>query len=231
MPRAARIVVPGLAHHVTQRGNNRQEVFRTESDCRRYLGLLGEAMQRHGVSLVAWCLMPNHVHLVVVPPDGSALARSMEAVHGRYAQEMLRRTSRSGHLWQGRYFSCPLDEIHLVAAVRYVERNPVRAGFVACAWLYPWSSAAAHVCGDRRGLVDRFAPLDDQIRDWRAFLAGDANDDLDSAIRRATASGRPAGREEFVGALEKDYGSVVRLRPAGRPRTVGLSQDSAVRSK
>jgi len=126
MPRVARVVIPNLAHHLTQRGNNRQAVFFTDDDRRFYLDLLGDMARAEGVEIVAWCLMTNHGHLIAVPAEPAALERAVGQTHWRYAQAINRLHVRSGHLWQGRFFSCPLDDEHLVAAVRYVERNPVR---------------------------------------------------------------------------------------------------------
>jgi putative transposase len=134
MPRAARIVVPGVAHHVTQRGNNRQDVFFTDDDRRFYLKPLREQAERFVLAVTGYCLMTNHVHLIVTPGEQQSLARAVGTMHLIYSQYVNRLHGRSGHLWQNRFYSCPLDGEHEVAAVRYAERNPVRAGMVQLPW-------------------------------------------------------------------------------------------------
>ena len=127
MLRVARIVVPGCPHHVTQRGNNRQDVFFVEDDWRTYLRILREQSKRFGLSVDGYCLMTNHVHLVAVPTSENSLAKAVGRTHWLYTQYVNRLHRRSGHLWQNRFFSCALDESHCWQALAYVERNPVRA--------------------------------------------------------------------------------------------------------
>ena len=126
----ARVVVPGEPHHITQRGNNRQDVFFTDEDRRFYLETLKERSERYGVKILGYCLMTNHVHLVAVPRAAESLSKGIGGTHLQYARYVNRLHGRSGHLWQGRFFSIPLDAAHAVFAVRYVERNPVRARMV-----------------------------------------------------------------------------------------------------
>ena len=145
MPQSARLVIPGLPYHITPRGNDRTAVFLGEEDRRAYLKFLLEYAQANTLSLLGYCLMDNHVHLIGVPGTTQALARGVGRAHLRYAQFFNWRHGHCGHLWQGRFYSCAMDEAHLVAAMCYVERNPVRAGLVAWAGDYPWSSAAAHL--------------------------------------------------------------------------------------
>ena len=145
MPRLARIVIPGLPHHVTQRGNNRQDVFFVDDDRHAYLEFLKRFCREHGVTVQGYCLMTNHVHLIITPPTEDAFARAIGVTHHRFTQYINALHGRSGHLWQNRFHSCPMDEAHLVNALRYVERNPVRAKMVRRAWRRPWSSALAHV--------------------------------------------------------------------------------------
>ena len=146
MTRVARIVVPDCPHHITQRGNNRQDVFFVPDDYEAYLEILKKQSERYGVDVHAYCLMTNHVHLVATPHAADSLAKAVGRTHWLYSQAINRLHGRSGHLWQGRFYSCALDPDHYGAAMRYVERNPVRARLHRKAWLYPWSSAAAH-CG------------------------------------------------------------------------------------
>ena len=145
MPRVARIVIPDRPHHVTQRGNNRQDVFFVPDDYRTYLAILREQSKRYGLRVHAYCLMTNHVHLVATPRSPESLAKAVGRTHWLYTQHINRLHGRVGHLWQNRFYSCALDRDHYWAAMRYVERNPVRARLHPKAWLYPHSSAAAHV--------------------------------------------------------------------------------------
>ena len=145
MPRLARTVAVGCAHHITQRGNNRQDVFFVDDDRRVYLELLGEQAERYGLEIVGYCLMVNHVHLVAVPRTEEALAKAVGRTHFCYTQYINRFHKRSGHLWQGRFYSCALDRRHFWQAMKYIECNPVRARLCRKPWRYAWSSAAAHV--------------------------------------------------------------------------------------
>jgi REP element-mobilizing transposase RayT len=145
MARLPRVVVVDVAHHVTQRGNARQVVFESDTDRVTYLELLQESSSVHRLSLLGYCLMSNHVHLIAVPRVAAALAQSLKHTHGRYASYWNARGPSSGHVWQGRFYSCPLDDSHLWQALRYVELNPVRAGLIVAPEQWQWSSARAHV--------------------------------------------------------------------------------------
>jgi putative transposase len=220
MPRAARIVLPGLPHHVIQRGNNRQDVFFVEDDRRAYLELLAQQSAHHGLSILAYCLMSNHVHLVVIPREETSLARAVGRAHWLYTQYINRLHGRSGHLWQNRYFSCPLDERHTFEACVYVERNPVRSRIVRLAWRYPWSSAAAHV-----GEAAAPAWLDVaawrmlcEPRGWRRQLQRPEDEAAAMGLRAAARRGRPLGSDSFMSKLEHRLGRRLRARPVGRPK-------------
>lgn len=210
--------MPGLPHHVTQRGNRREVVFFDDDDRRHFLDLLSRYAARTGLSIHAYCLMPNHVHLVVVPTTEASLASCLGPVHLRYAQHLNRKQGVAGRVWQGRFYSCPLDEAHFVEAVRYVELNPVRAGLVGRAEEYPWSSAAAHAAGVADGLLADIAELRDSVGDWSTWLRQPLAEDRLGAIRRGTMTGRPAGDAEFVTRLGERLGRRLTSRPAGRPR-------------
>ena len=208
MPRNARCVVPGLPSHVTQRGTNRQPVFFSAGDRHTYLRLLGAVLEEAQARVLAYCLMTNHVHLVVTPAADDALAILLRRTHGRYAQYLNARRQRSGHLWQNRFFSCPLSAGRLATALRYVERNPVRAGLAARADDYAWSSAPAHLSGrDRTGVLDMaFWRERGEAAGWRAML-GEGEDARETRLlRRCTFAGRPFGEEEFVQKIEKRFG-------------------------
>jgi len=222
MARFPRVVVVDVPHHVTQRGNARQAILATDADRTIYLELLREYSQLHGLLLMGYCLMTNHVHLVAVPRRPESLAHSLKHAHGRYAAYWNVRQRSSGHVWQGRFYSCPLDEGHLWAALRYVELNPVRAGMVTTADEWPWSSAGAH-CG-----LAGFNPMLEMERwrrrwtaeEWRAFLAAAGSEEEVAMLRRATHTGRPLGKPEFVAALEEQTMRPLAPRKGGRPAKV-----------
>jgi len=218
MSRTARPVVVGLPHHITQRGNRGEDVFLTDSDRRYWLAGLAESSARHQLKVWAYCLMTNHVHLVAVPATESAMARALSALHTRYTQQANEERGWQGHLWHGRYFSCVLDDAHLWEAVRYVERNPVRAGLVGRAEHYLWSSAAAH-CGLRGDpALSTDLPLLDQVDDWASWLNEDQPDAMLAMLRRRTVKGLPCGDPAFVERIAAMVGRPLVDRPRGRPR-------------
>ena len=221
MPRVARIVIPNCPHHVTQRGNNRQDVFFVDDDRRTYLELLVEESEEHGVRVDGYCLMTNHMHLIATPKSEDSLARAFGRTHFRYTQYVNRLHRRSGHLWQNRFYSCALDEEHYWTAMAYVEQNAVRARLVRRPWRYTWSSAAAHcgIDGDRSGLLD--------LDRWNAHRAGDdwketllemLEEATLSTVRLSTHRGRPLGSDGFLSKLESRLGRRLRPLPVGRPR-------------
>jgi len=221
MPRLARTVCARVPHHITQRGNRREKVFFTDADRAAYLGWLKEYAEKHTLEILAYCLMPNHIHLIVVPATEEGLHQALKPLHMRYAQRINRARGWKGHLWQGRFFSAALDEAYLWAAIRYVERNPVRARMVRKAENYPWSSASAH-CGLRQDAVLTQKPSWRTqlagIGDWSAWLAqGDEPEKLE-LLRRNAEKGLPCGSDRFIRKLEKLTGRVLQYRPRGRPR-------------
>ena len=207
--------------HVTQRGNARQQVFFDDADCRLYLDLLSEYSSDAGFHVWAYCLMPNHVHLVGVPERESSLAGALGRTHAGYARHFNLRTRGCGHVWQARFFSCPLDGAHLWRAMAYVERNPVRAGMVERAEQHRWSSAAAHLTGrDSGGLLDlgewqrQFGP-----RRWQRVLGTSLGEEaLAERMHEASRRGRALGSDRFVQDLEAVAGRRLRPMPAGRPK-------------
>ncbi|MBU0617220.1 MAG: transposase [Planctomycetes bacterium] len=220
MPRVARIVIPGVPHHVTQRGNNRQDVFFVDDDYRVYLELLCRLAELNRVEIHGYCLMANHVHLIATPASEHALAATVGRTRFRYSQYVNRLHACSGHLWQGRFHSTALDQEHFWWALRYVERNPVRARVVRRAWRYRWSSAAAHV-GETRSdeLIDLRAWRRRSARlDWRALLCEPEDELAVHRLRSHTHTGRPLGSDSFVAKLERRLGRRLRPLPVGRPR-------------
>jgi putative transposase len=215
MARMARLVVPGLPHHVTQRGVRSMDVFDGDADFDLYIRLVREQADRFGVEFLAWCLMPNHVHLVCVPEREESLAHGIGEAHKRYTRAKNFREGVRGHLFQERFASCVLDEPHLLAAVRYVELNPVAAGIADTPEAYAWSSARFHLDGRvKRDELVRGRTLLGLVDGWAAFL-GDGMDEMEARrMERHLSTGRPLGSEEFVTALEERTRR--RLRPLKR---------------
>ena len=231
MPRIARVVAVDTPHHVTQRGNGRHEVFFTDNDRLVYLSLLQQHSRHLNLKILGYCLMPNHVHLIVMPHTQDSLPRALHQTHGRYATYLNSRRSASGHVWQGRYYSCPMDDDHLWCALRYVERNPLRAGLVGRPEDYPWSSARSHVSSDCDPLVD---PAEWGARwtaaEWQEFLHYPSADRDADHVRRNTQCGRPLGTPEFVRELERQLARPLEIRKGGRPRKAVLAEDPAQRA-
>lgn len=213
MARLARLVVPGLPHHVTQRGNGRARTFFDEEDYALYRDLLAENCRAAAVEAWAWCLMPNHVHLILVPADADGLRRVLARTHRRYAGAIHARRRRTGHFWQGRFGSVVMDEEHLAAAVRYVTLNPVRARLVARAEDWRWSSVRAHLHGRDDGLTTR-GPVSERFAPFRSFLAEPSDLRALERLRAAESIGRPLGDKAFLERLERLSGRT--LQPARR---------------
>jgi len=236
MARLARIVVPGAPHHVTQRGNRRLPIFFSDEDRKLYLGLLREGCERAGVRCLAWCLMDNHVHLVLVPESADGLRGALAEAHRRYTRHVNLREGWRGYLFQGRFASYPMDDAHLMVAVRYVELNPVAAGLVKRSEDWRWSSARSHVAGRRTKddpLTD-VAALGAHVPNWRAMLrhgleageVGAEGERLAEAIEARLRTGRPLAAEAWVKGQESGLGR--RLGPAKRgPKPRAPTPDSA----
>ncbi|MBU0480912.1 MAG: transposase [Proteobacteria bacterium] len=216
MTRIARVVLPGYPHHITQRGVRSMPVFFTDDDRDEYLRLQREQGERFGVKFISYCLMTNHVHLVAIPEDETGLARAIGEAHRLYTRRINFREKVRGYLFQGRFFSCPLDGSYLISAVRYVERNPVRAKMVKHAWEYEWSSAAYHVGIKNEDVLVTDSDLLKEIDDWRLYLSG--NDKDIEELRLNTRTGRPAGGEGFIAKAERIVSRVLHPGKAGRPK-------------
>jgi REP-associated tyrosine transposase len=200
MARAARLVLPDVPHHVTQRGNRRQRTFFLDSDYQLYISLLRFWCAKAGTAIWAWCLMPNHVHLILVPSNPDGLRAAVANTHRRYTWQINQREEWRGNLWQTRFASFPMDEAHLHACVRYVELNPVRAGLAERAEQWPWSSARAHL-GLGPDPLTLLAPMRERIDDWRAMLDSGLDEDERKRIRASERSGQPLGDARFLARL------------------------------
>ena len=220
MTRIARVVIPGVPYHLTHRGLNGQQAFLLDDDFSDYLSLLKHFTAIYDLGVLAYCLMPTHIHLAGIPKTSDALAQSMRYTQGGYARKYNNRHHRHGYLWDGRYFSCSLEEIHLINALRYIERNPVRRGLVNHAWEYPWSSAVAHITGhDATGLLDMdWWHRHFESTDWLSMLHQPEDETWLEQIRRHTQSGYPLGSDTFLTQLEQRTGQTLHAKPRGRPK-------------
>lgn len=215
MPRLARLVVPGFPHHVTQRGNRKQRTFFATGDYRAYIDLLAAAKARAEVEILAYCLMPNHVHFVSVPRHKDGLVKLFKEAHRKYTRRINLSHDWRGHLWQERFHSSVMDENHLMSCVRYIELNPVRAGLCREPQDWIWSSANAHLrkADDRLVSVE---PMLDRVDDWAGYLEITDDRRAIDRIRRLSLTGRPCGSDDFVLHLERLTGRVLRLKKPGR---------------
>jgi putative transposase len=222
MPRAARIVIPGVAHHVTQRGNRQQAIFFGDDDYSAYLNILRIALLRHGTRCLAWCLMPNHVHLMLVPQTVDGLRATLASAHTTYAQRINQQQQASGHLFQGRFASYAMDEAHMMVAARYIENNPVKARMTKSAEDWHWSSARAHIERRDDGLTD-IAALGQHLPNWAAMLRGG----LEAAeqVEGALLTGRPMGESEWL----HSHGVVPSTKRRGRPFSVNRDSPSLIK--
>jgi len=214
MARLARVVVPGVPHHVTQRGNRRQRTFFCNEDYQTYIDLMVEWCSIWEVDIWAYCLMPNHVHLIAVPSSREGLRRAIGEAHRRYTRYINFRENWRGYLWQGRFGSFPMDKKHLLAAARYIELNPVRARMINAPGAYRWSSASAHLKGENDALVG-VTPLLEMVGDWAKFLSKSLTDDEVMKIRLHSRTGRPLGNEGFVEELEWKLGRTLQRQKPG----------------
>jgi putative transposase len=228
--RLARVIAPGVAHHITQRASGKRFILRTDAERHVYLRLLRESSEVHGVAVIGFCLMSNHVHIVAAPRKLASLALALKHAHGRFASYWNAANCSSGHLWQSRYYSCPLDEYHLWEALRYTELNPVRAGMVGFAEQWPWSSAPVHC-----GFPSSDPWLDAELWEgrwncdtWKPFLNAGHDASVLDQIRRNTHTGRPLGSVDFTRRLELEMQRCLAPRKPGPKKKVEISGDDAL---
>jgi putative transposase len=219
MARRARVVWPGYFYHVTQRGNNRQYIFKEENDYISYLKWVEEYRKKYEAKIYAYCLMGNHVHFIIEPLLKDSLEKIFRAVHTRYAQYFNYKLKTSGHVWQGRFFSCALHGDHVRDAIRYVELNPVRAKMVDVAWQYPWSSSRAHL-----GTKYKWVTLENTkdllgISSWKKFLLEGDSIDANHKLREFTKKNLALGPVSFITELEEKLKRKILPKANGRPIT------------
>lgn len=193
MPRPKRLIIPFVPHHISQRGNNQRIVFRCDDDRIRYLNLLLKYSKRENLRILAYCLMTNHIHFVAIPENEKDIPNMIRVLQSQYSSLTNQILGNTGHIWQQHYYSCPLTERHLIATLRYIEQNPVRAGITASPLDFKWSSAGAHITGldDSRILdlgwwLDRFDSCS-----WNDLLHQNLDDEKLNQIRVQMKTGRP----------------------------------------
>lgn len=219
MPRIARVVAPNYPHHITQRGTNKTHIFLDDEDRLYFLQGLKVYAKKTGTKIWAYCLMGNHFHLLLIPRDADSLGKCLHGATFRYAQHFNKKYERTGRLWQNRYFSCMVDEReYLWGVVRYIEMNPIRVNLVGKPELWKWSSAKAHVRGEKDPYLSEDSWLDESERtEYQRFISDESKED---EIRKATSTGRPFGSLEFSERLEKELQRVLRPKKGGRPKKV-----------
>jgi putative transposase len=218
------VVAPGVPHHVTQRGNRRQQVFFNDEDYALYRDLLTEQCRARVVTSLGYCLMPNHTHLILVPPDEASLAVTLAETHHRYTRHINFRERWRGFLWQGRFASFAMDDGYLMACIRYVELNPLRARLVEQPGDWPWSSARSHLSR----IPDALAaddPRFNAVDNWATLLAEGLGPGERDTIRLSTSSGRPLGDPSFVLRSEQVLSRKLgRRKPGPKPQPAPLAQ-------
>lgn len=216
MPRTARLYLIGYPHHIVQRGVNREKVFLNEEDYSFMIECLKSGIEKSSTRLMAYCLMPNHFHLLAVPLSEDGLGRFLHHATFRYAQYFNKKYNRTGRLWQNRYYSSIIDaETYLWAVARYIETNPVRAGLVGNPEEWIWSSAGLHLRGIPDTLIENTDWLSESLRENYRSLIMETSDYL--AIRKATISCKPLGSDKFIRKLENLFNRPLKPRPRGRP--------------
>ncbi|MBI5233039.1 MAG: transposase [Deltaproteobacteria bacterium] len=219
MPRIARAVASGLPHHIVQRGNNKEKVFRCDDDMKKYLSLLKDYSVKWDAPILAYCLMSNHVHILARPLRDESLCKMMQGVTLCFTQHVNRKYKRTGRLWESRYHSCIVDnERYLWAVARYVQQNPVRAKITKNAEDYQYSSARAHLCGPNDGTLGETFFEAGQRDDYMEFMRTSVGKEELDDIRNRTKSGRPIGSENFILKIERKLDRIFTAKPRGRPK-------------
>jgi putative transposase len=235
MARLPRLILPDQPHHVILRGNNRQAIFYSDLDREFLLATLAESAGQYKVALHAYVLMDNHLHLLATPPSADALSRMMQSLGRRYVGWFNARHQRSGTLWEGRFRAGLIEgERHLLACMRYIELNPVRAGLCAEAAQWPWSSAAHHLGLARSALITEHemywrlgnTPFEREHA-YREFMEQGVSTSERAQFTDAVLRGRPVGGEAFLRPLSIEHAAIVTRRPRGRPRKAVPTEGAA----
>jgi putative transposase len=224
-----RVVLPGFPHHIVQRGHNRRPIFAAPRDYAQYLEALRELTAEYAVSIHAYCLMTNHVHLLLTPTDTTGLAKVMKPLAGRYTRRQNWLDGRTGTLWESRYRSSLVDtEGYLLACCRYIELNPVRASIVADPTDYVWSSCRYRLGLDNADWLKFDAAYialadndEERRRIYRAFVRAAIPEGEWDSIRQAAERGQLTGSERFIDEIARIIGRRVERRGRGRPRKTG----------
>lgn len=218
MPRIARIVMKNAPHHITQRGNYNHKVFNDNNDRICYLKLIKKYSKKYYLKILAYCLMNNHVHFIVIPENKDSMAKTFHVVGMQYAQYINRKRKLAGHLWQSRFYSCFMDERHTYIATRYVEQNPVKAKMVNEAWQWKWSSAGYHIGGkDIAGFLEHATFLPEP-NEWRNELKSQVSEPIIDRLEWCTKSGRPFAELPIIKKLEEITKTRLKYRRVGRPK-------------
>lgn len=217
MPRDTRLIVPNIYHHAMQRGNNRQNVFNNNGDRIYYLKWARNLAEKNHVPIIGYCLMTNHIHLLVLPRDADGMINFMKLLGQRYTQYFNRTYKRCGKLWENRYRVHPVDPELYHVVLRYIEMNPVRAGLVTDGAQYPWSSASYHLLGTDNPTIMASCLHSSALR-YNEFFYQEENPQELQAIRTATQQGKAWGKTSFLEKLTNSLGRVVTPRRRGRPR-------------
>ena len=219
MARESRIIAKTYPHHVTQRGNYKQLIFEGASDYSFYLVWLKDYSLKYHLDIVSYCLMPNHVHFIVIPQEYDSLAKTFHILHTKYSQYINKRKNQKGHLWQGRFYSTILSKDHLKEAIRYVENNPVKAKMVKSAEDWDWSSSRYYIKGESKNEIPLYSFKKYLgINDWKDYLSGKLDNVILEEVKLKTYSGFPTGKIEFVHRLEKELGRKIIPNKPGRPK-------------
>jgi len=219
MPRIARIVVKEYPHHIIQRGNNRQDVFFDDKDKKYYLDMLNKYSKECECKINAYCLMNNHIHILMVPQQDNSLAKTMQKVSLKYTQYINKKFKRTGRLWECRFHSAVVDsESYLWTVCRYIERNPVRAKMVEKPRDYIWSSARFQVTDNKSGFLEPVWKDPVERQEYEKFLNASGKKEENDMVKKRTYAGKPIGSEKFTEKIVEMLGIVINPRPKGRPR-------------
>ena len=215
MARQARITLPHSPHHIMQRGNRGEKVFLEKGDFQFYLDLLKEQCNESTIEILSYCLLPNQIHLLVVPQNETMLARAIGETHRRYTITINKRQNWTGHLFQNRFFSYVCDDPYSLRAIRFIETMPVTAGITNKPENYLWSSARSRIRFSTENFVKTYQSFH-TINDWHSFLARPMDEDELKTIQMHLQTGRPRGRDSFLDRIETNLGRTVRPQKRGR---------------